>query len=190
MSDDRERSVLALIAQRGQQLTRLAESRCPEEGRLLGAVYRLTDGTWIWSAGHRQPPQTARREAAALYLDAMEDCETADERQACYDGAIEALSSETRPRADSKVARVEPVERAGGLWRFARPFAMSMVVGDGFAVTEVSCGCRRQYYLDIHSLVKHSLQSPSASQRSVIHVPPLPPDLPERELERLLKSMP
>ncbi|GAA3348611.1 hypothetical protein GCM10020358_67700 [Amorphoplanes nipponensis] len=189
MSDDRERSVLALIAHRGRQLTRLAESRCPEDGRLLGAVYRLTDGIWIWSAGHRQPPQTARREAAALYLDTMEDCATVDERQACYDSAIEVLSSDTRPRANPEVARIELVERAGGLWRFTRPFAMSMVAGNGFAVTEVSCGCRRPYYMDIHSLVKHSLQSPPSNQQSVIHVPPLPPDLPEREVERLLKSM-
>jgi len=189
MSDDRENAVLALIAQRYRQLTRLAESRCPEDGRLVGAVYQLTDGMWIWAAGHRQPPQTARREAAVLCLDAIEDCATVDERQACHDGAIEALSSDVRPRAHPKVARVEPADRAGGLWKFARPFAMSMVVGDGFAVTEVSCGCRRQYYLDIHSLIKHSLQPSSANQRSVIHVPPFPPDLPEKEVERLLKSM-
>ncbi|WP_436528568.1 hypothetical protein [Actinoplanes sp. HUAS TT8] len=182
---DRDTDVLASIARHARQLTRMTETRCHKDGRLLGATYKLPDGTWLWSAGHRQLPQLARSEAAAIYLDAIEDCTTDEKRQACYDGASEALASDVRPRAHHKVAKIE-IAGTGG-WRFARPFAISTVSGPNFCVTDVSCGCRRQYLLNIDALV----QASTAWQKNKgqpIHVAPLPADLPEQEVQRLLRS--
>lgn len=57
------------------------------DGRRLGAVFRLPDGLWAWSAGYRESPEAARRHAAAFYLDALDECDSDRERQACCDAA-------------------------------------------------------------------------------------------------------
>jgi len=187
MSGDREAEVLALLAEHGQRLTRLTESRCARDGRLLGATYRLPDGIWIWSAGHRQPPQVVRHQAAAAYVDGIDDCATGEQVQACYDLAAEALVNATRPKAEAAVAKIRSNNRGGWSYELARPFAMSLVCGPDFAVTEVSCGCRRHYYLDIHTLVKVCIGQGVPVGRPV-QVAPLPPDLPQRQREHLLPS--
>ena len=64
---------------------------CPRDGRRLGAVFRLPDGLWAWSAGNREPPMVARRKAAAFYVDALDECGSDSKRQACYDAASQAL---------------------------------------------------------------------------------------------------
>lgn len=187
MNDDREAEVLMSIAQYGRRLARLADSRCVKDGRLLGATYRLSDGIWVWSAGHRQPPRAIRHDAAAFHLDAIDDCSTAEEVRACYDGAIEALSSATRLKPSPSVMKIEMKEAGRWSYAMARPFAMPMVTGPNFTVSEVSCGCRRQYYLDIHALVMESIGRTKTGAQPA-HVAPLPPDLPEREAQRLLGS--
>ena len=174
---NRDVDVLALITRHGRQLTRLSETRCLTDGRLLGATYRLPDGTWLWSAGYRQPPQPARIETAALCLDALDECTTADEERACYDGASEALATDTRPRARQKVAKIEFNET--GRWKFAWPFAIPAVSGPNFCVTEVSCGCRRHYFLDLEALAKAAFTSLNV-QRQPVHTAPLPPDFPQQ----------
>jgi hypothetical protein len=185
MSDDREAEVLALIAQGQKRLTRLAESRCVKDGRLLGATYRLPDGIWVWATGHRQPPQAVRHEAAAFYLDAMDEYSTEEEAGACYNRAIEAMASATRQRTSPSVMKIEI--KGPGRWSYGltRPFAMSIVSGPNFTVTEVSCGCRRQYYLDVYALTKTTIGRRKAETQPV-HVPLLPPDLPEGHAQAML----
>ncbi|MFD6713648.1 hypothetical protein ACFWDB_07130 [Micromonospora chalcea] len=185
MSDDREAEVLALIAQGRQRLTRLAESRCVKDGRLLGATYRLPDGIWVWSVGRRQPPQAVRHEAVAFHLDAMDDCSTDEEVRGCYDSAIEAMASATRQKASPSVMKIEPVGPGRWSYGLTRPFAMSIVSGPNFTVTEVSCGCRRQYYLDVYALAKASIGRKKV-ETPPVHVPLQPPDLPERHAQALL----
>ena len=73
----------------------------------MGATYQLPDGIWMWSAGHRQPPQAIRHEAAAANLDALDDCSTDEEIQACYGGAIEALASTMRHTANPLVVKID-----------------------------------------------------------------------------------
>src|SRR5260370_41964904 len=94
--DDRAGQVLEIIKRHGRQLASVAETRCPYDGRLLGAAYQFPDGLWIWSVGHREPPAVARRQVAAFYLDALDECQTAEEERACYAAASEALSADTR----------------------------------------------------------------------------------------------
>ena len=75
MSDaDRAEQVLQAVRLHGRQLPCPSETRCPRDGRRLGAVFRLPDGLWAWSAGNREPPEAARRKAAAFYLDALDEC--------------------------------------------------------------------------------------------------------------------
>lgn len=89
--------------------------------------------------------------AAGFYLDALDECESDRERQACYDAASQALEAEIRPVARPAVTKVsilsaDPV-------RYQAGFGISVVAGPGFLVTAVSCGFRKRYYLDLHSLI-------------------------------------
>jgi hypothetical protein len=186
---DRAGQVLETISLYGKRLPCPSETRCPRDGRRLGAVFQLPDGLWAWSAGYREPPEVARLQAAALYLDALDECDSDRERQACYDGASGALEADIRPVARPAVAQVsilsaDPV-------RYQTGFGISVVAGRGFLVTEVSCGCRKRYYLDLHSLITRAVAAThgAGGRRGRVHVPPLPPDLPERERQRVLESL-
>ena len=190
--DDRREQVLELIRRHARSLHGLAESRCPHDGRLLGAAYWLDDGLWVWSAGHRKPPQVARREAARFYLGALDECGMTDEENACYDAASQALSADIRPRASPAVLHIEIDLSDPNGYCITDP-TMLLIGGGGFLVTEVSCGCRRRFCLDLHSLILLGAENAArgraeASARK--HVPPLPPDAPERETQRLIGSIP
>jgi len=154
----------------------------------LTQPFWFPDGLWLWAAGYREPPQAARVQAAAFYLDALDECQTAGEEKACYDAASEALSADIRPVARPSVMHVDIDPASPG--RYQAGWGMSMVSGPGFLVTEVSCGCRRHFYLDLHSLILQATAAPPGGPAARAHVPPLPPDLPACERQRLLKSSP
>jgi hypothetical protein len=188
--DDRTEQVLEVVRRHSRTLPSLAETRCPYDGRLLGAAYWLSDGLWVWSTGHRQPPQAARRDAARFYLDALDECQTADERRACYDAASQALSSHLRPVARPAVLHLEIDLSSPSSYCITDP-TMTMIGGGGSLVTEVSCGCRRHFYLDLHSIILLAAENAARAgdtQGATRHVPPLPPDVPAREAQRLLRS--
>jgi hypothetical protein len=187
MNDDgRTSEVLRHIKLHARRLRPVAETRCPHDGRLLGAAYQLPDGLWIWSAGHREPPKVARRQAASFYLDALDECQTDEERAACFDAASEALSADIRPVATAAVMHVDIDPSNPARYR-PDPFAMATIGGQGLFVTEVSCGCRRHFYLDLHGVILRAADTMAgaASRTRPRHVPPLPPDLPERVAQRL-----
>jgi hypothetical protein len=185
---DRAGQVLQAVRLHGRRLPCPSETRCPRDGRRLGAVFRLPDGLWAWSAGCREPPMVARRKAAAFYLDALDECDSDSERQACYAAASQVLEADVRPVARPAVTQVS-VLSADPL-RYQTGFGISVVGGPGFLVTEVSCGCRQRYYLDLHSLITEAVAAARGpgDRRGRAHVPPLPPDLPERERRRVLES--
>jgi hypothetical protein len=114
------------------------------DGRRLGVVFRLPNGLWAWSAGYREPPEVARQQAAALYLDALDECNSDRERQACYDAASQALKANIRPAARPAITQVRIV--SADPVRYQTGFGISVMAGPGFLVTVVSCGCRKRYY--------------------------------------------
>jgi hypothetical protein len=187
--DDCAEQVLRAVRLYGKRLPCPSETRCPRDGRRLGAVFRLPDGLWAWSAGYREPPMVARRNAAAFYLDALDECYSDSERQACYDAAGQALEADVRPVARPAVTQVSVL--SADPVRYQTGFGITVVGGPGFLVTEVSCGCRQRYYLDLHSLITQAIAGARGTRdrRGRVHVPPLPPDLPERERQRVLKSV-
>lgn len=153
--DDRAGQVLRAVRLYGKRLPCPSETRCQRDGRRLGAVFRLPDGLWAWSAGHREPPVVARRNAAAFYLDALDECYSDSERQACYDAASQALEADVRPVARPAVTQVSVLSADPA--RYQTGFGITVIGGPGFLVTEVSCGCRQWYYLDLHSLITQAV---------------------------------
>ena len=149
-----------------------------QDGRRLGAIFRFPDGLWAWSAGNREPPEAARRKAAALYLDALDDCSSHSERQACYAAASRVLEADVRPVARPAVTPVRVWSAAPV--RYQTGFGITVLAGPQFLVTKVSCGCRQRYYLDLHSLIARAAAPRRPGERGRVHVPPLPTDLPER----------
>ena len=109
-----------------------------QDGRRLGAIFRFPDGLWAWSAGNREPPEAARRKAAALYLDALDDCSSHSERQACYAAASRALEADVRPVARPAVTPVRVWSAAPV--RYQTGFGITVLAGPQFLVTKVSCG--------------------------------------------------
>jgi hypothetical protein len=183
--DDCAGQVLQAVRLYGKRLPCPSETRCPRDGRRLGAVFRVPDGLWAWSAGHREPSMVARRQAAAFYLDTLDECVSDTERQACYAAASRALEADVRPAVTQvSVVSADPV-------RYQTGFGITVIGGSGFPVTEVSCGCRQRYYLDLHSLIAQAVAATcgTGQRRTRVHVPPLAPDLPEREVRRMLESL-
>jgi hypothetical protein len=120
-------------------------------------------------------------------LDALDECSRDSERQAWYAAASQAFEAGIRPVARSAVTPVR-VLSADPL-RYQTGFSISVVAGPEFLVTEVSCGCRQQYYLDLHSLIAQAATPRGpGGLRGRVHVPPLPTDMPERERQRVLES--
>ena len=137
---DRTEQVLQAVRLHGRHLPCPSETRCSRDGRRLGAVFRLPDGLWAWSAGNREPPEVARRKAAAFYLDALDECNSDRERQACFAAASQALEADVRPIAHPAVTPVRVLSAAPV--RYQTGFGITVVAGPEFLVTEVSCGCR------------------------------------------------
>jgi len=140
--DERAGHVLDAVRQNGRQLPYAAETRCPHDGRRLGVAFWFPDGLWLWAAGYREPPQAARVQAAAFYLDALDECQTAGEEKACYDAASEALSADIRPVARPSVMHVDidpaDIRRAGACPWSAAPGSWSPRCPAGAAGTSTS----------------------------------------------------
>lgn len=176
----RSQQVLEVIGRR-RRGGACAHTRCPIHGRLLGAADWFPDGMWIWLARHRDPPQVARLEADESSMVGLEECARAGERDVCFARASEALSADTRPRANPSVLRVEFIEssKAGGYHigeSVAHVDLMSIFLpGIGsFTVAEVTCGSRCRYLLDIRALVGASGTCRESVSGVAPHVAPLP----------------
>jgi hypothetical protein len=78
-SAEREREVLGFFRQRSHAAGYLASSRCPRDGRLLGAISRLPDGVWIWIVGSRLAPEASRQELRSGFLDTSHETEWTSE---------------------------------------------------------------------------------------------------------------
>lgn len=78
-SEERELQVLDLFRKHRRGVEYIAQSRCPHDGRLLGAVQHLPDGLWVWQAGSRLSPSGSRIEVESWFLDALDESEFCSE---------------------------------------------------------------------------------------------------------------
>jgi hypothetical protein len=174
-SAEREQQVLGYFRQRRHTTGYLASSRCPNDGRLLGAISRLPDGIWIWMAGSRLSPEVSRRELRSEYLDMFDETEWTSE---VYEQASQYADEELREWGgrlgwDPTVMKIvvrgldDPIELANRQFPEGSP---------GLAlVRSVTCGCRTRYMLPVYALVYAGIRACIGIAKPGTHVRPMPP---------------
>lgn len=169
-SADRESEVFALFQRRKPHIPYLASCACPRDGRLLGAISRLTDGIWVWRAGIRLSPSHGREEFKNQFLDCLDQTEWTPEiyRQADQ-FATEELEEwggrlETPPTVMRLIVRApdDPIlvaDKQSPHSRAGIPYSRV-----------VTCGCRRCYLLPVLDLITAGLRADLGHIASGIHV--------------------
>lgn len=101
LDEQRHQQIRDQLRRNRKQMRALAEARCPNDSRLLGAVYRLPDGYWLWHVGERMTPEQEHHERlamAALEYDTLVEHGT-DAAEAWDMVLPDPDSSDTEPRA-------------------------------------------------------------------------------------------
>lgn len=143
----RQHEVHQYIDLHRKTLRPLAEARCPDDHRLLGAVYQFPDGSWLWSVGERMAPAQANHEALEF---AVMEYETAVEhgadREEAWESIVIAAGSGSPVNSDTGPSRVVPLGDPLETFRSVTFDQLTARLTDGeFA----SCGrCRRTYVVD------------------------------------------
>jgi hypothetical protein len=173
-SAERERQVLDFFHQRRSAAGHVASSRCPRDGRLLGAISHLPDGVWIWIAGSRLAPEASRQELRSQYLDTFDETEWTSE---IFEQASQYADEEIREWGgrvgwDPTVMKIvvrgldDPIELANRQFPEGSP---------GVAlVRSVTCGCRTLYMLPVYALVYAGIRACIGISKPGTHVRPMP----------------
>jgi hypothetical protein len=121
------------LSAKRRSLRALAAAQCEHDARLLGAVYQLKDGLWLWHQGSRLTPEESRREylenAADEYGTRIENGENRTEAWEKTLGAVSEQPIHSPGRSDRipRVAKLGDPEstvrfyRASSLAEIARP---------------------------------------------------------------------
>lgn len=137
-----------------KSLRALAEARCPSDGRLLGAVFQLPDGCWLWCTGERMAPEEMSREVLKL---AVLEYETAVEygmgREEAWNSFVKPASEGSPPASQTWSSNVRPLGDPVECYRSHTLDQLVARLADGdFA----SCGrCRRTYVVD-HAVMQYA----------------------------------
>ena len=175
---DRRDEVQRLLSGSRPGLRPLASARCGRDSRLLGAVYHLKDGLWLWHQGERLTPEESRREYlgnAANEYDTL--IEYGEDRGASWAATLGAVSEEEfrfpgRSEPEPGVVKLCDLERAVQFYRASSLKEISRVdreLTGGFS----SCPkCRLTYFIETRSMLYATGKAAAErAARSVIVLP-------------------
>lgn len=156
---NRESQVLDLFRRRKPRIPYLASCRCPNDGRLLGAISRLYDGIWVWQAGSRLSPKGGHHEFRTQFLDCFDETEFSEE---IYEQAQEYADEQLREwggRLETDVTVMKVL-----LGRVDEPIRIfdrdSPDSRQGLPIVRVvTCGCRRHYLLPVFDLISMGVRA-------------------------------
>lgn len=171
-SAERELQVLGLFRQRERGAGFLASCRCPNDGRLLGAVCRLPDGIWAWQGGSRLAPAQGWDEFRSQLMDTFDQAEWSPE---IWEEAAQYADEEIREWGrlgwDATVMKILP---GAGDEPIRVQDRQSPESRAGVALTRlVTCGCRRHHMLPVLALVFAGIRAATGLARPGTHVPPM-----------------
>lgn len=151
-----------------KSLRALAEARCPSDGRLLGAVFQLPDGCWLWCVGERMAPEEMSREALQMaVLEYGTVVEHGTGREEAWDSIVEPVSEGSPPASQTWPSRTCPL---GDPVECYRSHTFDQLVARLANGDFASCGrCRRTYVVD-HTVMQYAagLYLSSRRTRSVL----------------------
>jgi hypothetical protein len=118
------------LSARRRDLRALATAQCERDSRLLGSVYHLKDGMWLWHRGSRLTPEESTREylgnAADEYDTLIENGEDRAEAWATTLGAVGEQPFRSSERNDS-ISRVAELGDLASAVRFYRTSSLTEI---------------------------------------------------------------
>jgi hypothetical protein len=175
---DRRDEVKGYLSERRQGLRSLAAAQCGRDSRLLGAVYHLKDGVWLWHRGERLTPEESRREylgnAANEYDTLVENGEDQAESWGVTLGTVseEGFRFPDRSEPDPRVEKLSDLE---SMVRFYRASSLKEIsrVDRELTGTFTSCPkCRLTYFIEYRSMIYAT--GKAAAERAARNVIVLP----------------
>ena len=127
---DRHEEVGRYLSADRRDLRALATAQCERDSRLLGAVYHLKDGMWLWHRGARLTPEENRREylenAADEYDTLIEHWEDRRKAWAMTLGTVSEQSF-SFPERNAPIPGVEKLGGLEGAVRFYRTSSLAEI---------------------------------------------------------------
>lgn len=118
------------LSAKRRSLRALAAAQCERDARVLGAVYQLKDGLWLWHQGSRLTPEESWREylenAANEYDTLIENGENRAEAWKMTLGAIDERPVYSPSRRD-RIPKVAKLGDLKGAVRFYRTSALAEI---------------------------------------------------------------
>ena len=175
---DRLEEVMRYLSERRRDLRPLAAAQCERDSRLLGAVYHLNDGMWLWHRGERLTPEQSMREylgnAADEYDTLIENGEDQAESWAVTLGAVSEEGFRF-PERSGLAPRVEKLNDLESAVRFCRASSLMEIgrLDRELRGTFTSCPkCRLTYLIEYGSMSYAA--GKSAAERAARNVIVLP----------------
>ena len=175
---ERNDEVNRLLSGKHHGLRPLAVAHCGRDSRLLGAVYVLKDGMWLWRRGERLTPEESQRRylenAADEYDTLIENGEDRTESWAATLGRVseEGFRFPERSEPDSRVTKLSDLESAVRFYKVSSLIEISRVDRE-LEGTFSSCPkCRLTYFIEYRSMIYATGKAAAErASRSVIVLP-------------------
>jgi hypothetical protein len=156
---DRHDEVNRQLSERRQGLRPLAVAQCGRDSRLLGAVYLLKDGIWLWHRGERLTPEESRREYLGNAADEYDTLiENGEDQAESWSATLGRASEEgfrfpERSEPEPRVEKLSDLESAVRLYRASSLTEISRVDRE-LTGTFSSCPkCRLTYFIEYRSMI-------------------------------------
>jgi hypothetical protein len=155
---DRHDEVGRYLSAKRQSLRALAIAQCERDERLLGAVYQLQDGLWLWHQGSRLTPEESRREhlenAAIEYETLIENGEDRAESWENTLGAVGERPARPPDRSDHipRVAELGNLDWAVRFYRAASLAAITRTDRDLRGAFSSCPKCRLTYLIEYQAI--------------------------------------
>ncbi len=174
----RHDEVGSYLSTKRRDLRALAAAQCERDSRLLGAVYHLNDGLWLWHRGSRLTPEESRRE----YLENVADeydtlIENGENRAEAWEVTLGAVSERPFRSAgrNGPIPEVRELGDLGSAVRFYRISSLAEISRPDRQLRGVfsSCPkCRLTYLIEYRAM--HYAAGKAAADRIAGHVTVLP----------------
>jgi hypothetical protein len=175
---DRREEVGRYLSAKRRDLRALATAQCERDSRLLGAVYHLKDGMWLWHRGSRLTPEESTREYLANAADEYDTLiEYGEDRTKAWEMTLGAVNEQSfcSPARNDHIPRVEKLGDLESAVRFYRASALaeiSRLDRELRGVFSTCPKCRLTYLIEYRAM--HYAAGKTAAERITRQVIVLP----------------
>ena len=175
---DRREEVGRYLSAKRRDLRALATAQCEQDSRLLGAVYHLKDGMWLWHRGSRLTPEETTREYLANAANEYDTLiEHGEDRAKAWEMTLGAVSersfcSPERNDPIPRVAKLAGLEAAVRFYRASSLAEISRLDRELRGVFSTCPKCRLTYLIEYPAM--HYAVGKAAAERHARQVIVLP----------------